>query len=101
MSKRLVYGQKRSSWNTDTSDPVNLGNPREMTILQFAETIRDLTESQSEIAFEPLPVDDPKIRQPDITRATEVLGWRPEVALEDGLRNTVGYFRELLAIPSS
>ena len=87
--------------NTDTSDPVNLGNPREMTILQFAETIRDLTESQSEIAFEPLPVDDPKIRQPDITRATEVLGWRPEVALEDGLRNTVGYFRELLAIPSS
>jgi dTDP-glucose 4,6-dehydratase len=86
--------------NTDTADPVNLGNPSEMTILQFAEMILELTGSSSEISFEPLPVDDPKIRQPDITRATEVLGWKPEVPLDSGLRQTVEYFRELLAVSS-
>jgi len=85
--------------NTDTADPVNIGNPREMTILQFAESILQATGSQSELAFEPLPVDDPKIRQPDVTRATEVLGWQPEVSLEEGLRRTVDYFRNVLAIP--
>ena len=84
--------------NTDTADPVNIGNPREMTILQFAEAILKATGSQSEIAFEPLPVDDPKIRQPDITRAREVLGWEPKVSLEEGLRQTVGYFQNLLSI---
>lgn len=84
--------------NTDTADPVNIGNPREMTILQFAEAILQATGSQSEIAFEPLPVDDPKIRQPDITRAREVLGWEPKVSLEEGLRQTVGYFQNLLSI---
>ena len=84
--------------NTDTADPVNIGNPREMTILQFAEAILQATGSQSEIAFEPLPVDDPKIRQPDITRAREVLGWEPKVSLEEGLRLTVGYFQNLLSI---
>jgi dTDP-glucose 4,6-dehydratase len=84
--------------NTDTADPVNIGNPREMTILQFAEAILQATGSQSEIAFEPLPVDDPKIRQPDITRAREVLSWEPEVSLEEGLRLTVGYFQNLLSI---
>lgn len=82
--------------NTDTADPVNVGNPREMTILQFAESILRVTDSDSEISFEPLPVDDPKIRQPDITRATEVLGWEPKVALEEGLRQTVDYFRKIL-----
>jgi len=84
--------------NTDTADPVNIGNPREMTILQFAESILQATGSQSEIAFEPLPVDDPKIRQPDITRAREVLDWEPKVSLEEGLRLTVGYFQNLLSI---
>ena len=84
--------------NTDTADPVNIGNPREMTILQFAESILQATGSQSEIAFEPLPVDDPKIRQPDITRAREVLGWEPKVSLEEGLSLTVGYFQNLLSI---
>lgn len=85
--------------NSDTSDPVNIGNPREMTILQFAESILQATGSQSEISFEPLPVDDPKIRQPDVTRATNVLGWQPRVSLEEGLRWTVDYFRKVLAIP--
>ena len=86
--------------NTDTPDPTNLGNPHEMTILQFAEAILRVTGSDSEITFEPLPVDDPKIRQPDITRAKEILGWEPRVTLDDGLHQTVKYFRELLAVTS-
>ena len=83
--------------NSDTNDPVNLGNPREMTILQFAEFILGITGGDSEISFKPLPVDDPKIRQPDITRAREILGWEPKVDLDQGLRQTIDYFRELLA----
>lgn len=85
--------------NADTTDPVNIGNPREMTISQFAEAILAATDSSSEVAYEPLPVDDPKIRQPDITRAKEILDWQPRVRLEEGLRQTVEYFRQLLAIP--
>jgi len=72
-----------------TSDehlPVNLGNPQEFTILELAETVIRVTESTSEIVHEALPVDDPQIRQPDITRAKQLLGWEPEVELEDGLR---------------
>jgi len=66
--------------------PVNLGNPQEFTILELAETVIRLTESTSEIVFEALPVDDPQIRQPDITRAKQLLGWEPEIELEEGLR---------------
>ena len=84
--------------NADTCDPVNTGNPREMTILEFAEVILEITGGDSEIAFQPLPVDDPKIRQPDITRAREVLGWEPKIALDEGLRHTVAYFREIFDI---
>ncbi|MGD0668532.1 MAG: UDP-glucuronic acid decarboxylase family protein [Bryobacteraceae bacterium] len=73
--------------------PVNLGNPREMTILEFAEHIRSLTGSQSPIEFRPLPEDDPKQRCPDIGKACAALGWEPRVTLEDGLRLTVEYFR--------
>jgi dTDP-glucose 4,6-dehydratase len=69
--------------------PVNLGNPDEKTLLELAETIIRLTESSSEIVFEALPVDDPQVRQPDITRAKQLLGWAPEVELEDGLRRTI------------
>jgi dTDP-glucose 4,6-dehydratase len=65
--------------------PVNLGNPDEKTLLELAETVKRVTGSSSEIVFEPLPVDDPQIRQPDITRAREVLGWEPEITLEEGL----------------
>jgi dTDP-glucose 4,6-dehydratase len=65
--------------------PVNLGNPAEMSLLELAETVIKVTGSQSEIVFEALPVDDPQVRQPDITRARQVLGWQPEVGLEDGL----------------
>jgi dTDP-glucose 4,6-dehydratase len=78
-------------------DPVNLGNPREMTMLEFAAIIRDMTESASSIVFEPLPEDDPKRRQPDITRAREILGWEPRVSLKDGLQATVEYFKSRIA----
>jgi dTDP-glucose 4,6-dehydratase len=66
--------------------PVNIGNPREMSLLELAEAVLRVTGSRSEIVFEALPVDDPQVRQPDITRARQVLGWEPEVELEDGLR---------------
>jgi dTDP-glucose 4,6-dehydratase len=73
--------------------PVNLGNPSEMTILEFAERIRRMTGSQAEIVFQPLPEDDPKQRRPDIGKARALLGWEPRVPLEEGLRLTVEYFR--------
>jgi dTDP-glucose 4,6-dehydratase len=82
----------------DTSEPLNLGNPQEMTIRQLAERIIALTGSKSKIVCRPLPVDDPKVRQPDITRARRLLGWEPEVHLEDGLRRTLAYFRAKLAL---
>jgi dTDP-glucose 4,6-dehydratase len=66
--------------------PVNLGNPGEFTILELAETVLRVTGSRSEIVFEALPIDDPQVRQPDIARAREVLGWSPEIELEEGLR---------------
>ena len=71
---------------SDEHLPVNLGNPGEFTILELAETVLRVTESTSEIVFEALPVDDPQIRQPDITRAKQVLDWEPEIDLEEGLR---------------
>lgn len=78
---------------SDERYPVNLGNPREMTILEFAEHIRRMTAAKSEIVFHPLPEDDPKQRQPDISKAKRLLGWEPRVALEDGLRETIAYFQ--------
>jgi dTDP-glucose 4,6-dehydratase len=83
---------------SDYSDPVNCGNPIETTILEFAERIKALTKSPSEIVFRPLPVDDPKVRQPDIGRAKKLLGWEPKVALEDGLRQTIAYFKPVLGL---
>jgi dTDP-glucose 4,6-dehydratase len=74
--------------------PVNLGNPGEFTILELAQTVLRVTGSRSEIVYEALPVDDPQIRQPDITRAKQVLGWEPEIVLEEGLRRMLGSLRE-------
>jgi dTDP-glucose 4,6-dehydratase len=71
--------------------PVNIGNPQEMTLLELAENVLRVTGARSEIVFEALPVDDPQVRQPDITRAKQILGWEPEVALEDGLRRTIDW----------
>ena len=70
---------------SDCTQPVNLGNPHELSVRAFAETIIRLTGSSSPIAFEPLPVDDPKVRQPDVSAARRTLDWEPRVALEDGL----------------
>lgn len=80
---------------SDEAEPTNIGNPHEMTILEFAETIRDAVGSESQIVFKPLPVDDPKTRQPDITKARAVLGWEPRVPLAQGLGRTIEYFRSL------
>lgn len=73
--------------------PVNIGNPHEMTVLQFAKKILQLTGSKSEIAYRPLPQDDPQVRQPDITRARTLLNWEPKVDLDEGLIKTIDYFR--------
>lgn len=84
---------------SDLHDPCNIGNPHEMTVLQFVEKIRAATGSKSEIAFRPLPVDDPKTRQPDITLARQRLGWEPVVSLDEGIARTVEYFRRELGLP--
>jgi dTDP-glucose 4,6-dehydratase len=90
----LVDGLVRLS-RSDERYPVNLGNPVELTILEFAQRIKRLMGVNGEIVFEALPSDDPKRRQPDISKARAVLGWEPRVGLEDGLRETVGYFKGL------
>jgi UDP-glucuronate decarboxylase len=77
--------------------PINLGNPSEFSILELAETVLRLTESKSKLVFRPLPTDDPTQRQPDISKARKVLDWQPKVALQDGLKETIVYFRKLLA----
>jgi len=80
----------------DFSGPVNLGNPVEFNMIELAEQVKELTNSTSEIRFEPLPEDDPKQRQPDITLAREKLGWEPRVPLREGLEKTIAYFSDLL-----
>ncbi len=81
---------------SDFHEPVNIGNPREMTIREFADEIIRITGTKSKIEHKPLPVDDPKVRQPDITRAKKVLGWEPRVHFEEGITETIGYFRDYL-----
>jgi dTDP-glucose 4,6-dehydratase len=78
-------------------DPCNIGNPREMSVLEFAHKIRDLCGSSAPIIHKPLPVDDPKIRQPNIDRAKKILGWTPAMELEQGLQLTIDYFKGLIA----
>jgi dTDP-glucose 4,6-dehydratase len=82
---------------SDYAGPVNIGNPDEITILDFAEEIIKLTGTNQKIVFEPLPVDDPKQRRPDITLAQQLLGWEPKVHRADGLKITYDYFRSLTA----
>lgn len=78
--------------------PINLGNPDEVTILQLANEIKELTGSKSKIVFKPLPPDDPRVRRPDITKAKEILGWEPRVSRDEGLRRTLEYFKQKLGI---
>jgi dTDP-glucose 4,6-dehydratase len=91
----LVEGIWRLLFRTEYNGPVNLGNPVEMTILDFAKAILAITGSQSKIAFQGLPLDDPKVRQPDISLAKELLGWEPKVSFEEGIRTTLFYFQEV------
>jgi dTDP-glucose 4,6-dehydratase len=83
---------------SDFHEPVNIGNPGEMTILDFAQKILGLTGSTAQIVFKPLPVDDPRVRQPDISRAKRLLGWQPKVDFESGVRETIGYFKKKLGV---
>ncbi|WP_225409371.1 UDP-glucuronic acid decarboxylase family protein [Stigmatella hybrida] len=92
--KDLVDGLVRLA-RSDVTEPVNIGNPREMTILQFAEAVRAAAGGGGKIIHQPLPQNDPKQRQPDITRARTLLGWEPKVPLEEGLRETISYFRTI------
>ncbi len=79
----------------EVTGPVNLGNPREFTIRELAEKIIAMSGSQSKIEFRPLPADDPKQRQPDISKAQALLGWSPSVPIEKGLEKTIAYFEQL------
>jgi dTDP-glucose 4,6-dehydratase len=90
--KDLVDGLLRLALS-EVQDPVNLGNPDEMTILEFAEAVRTAAGGGGKIVFRPLPADDPKQRQPDIGRARSLLGWEPKVGLEEGLQETIAWFR--------
>ena len=79
---------------SDLNEPVNIGNPQEMSIVEFAERIKKMTKSKSKIVFEELPVNDPKVRRPDITKAKKELDWEPVVSLEEGLRRTIEWFKK-------
>ena len=92
----LIDGIYRLS-QSDFHEPVNIGNPREMTIKAFGEEIIRITGTKSQLEFKPLPEDDPKVRQPDITRARTILGWEPKVDFDEGIRRTIEYFRGQVA----
>jgi dTDP-glucose 4,6-dehydratase len=91
----LVEGITRLLFS-DAPDPVNLGNPLEMTVMELAELVQELSGNTAGIIRAPLPTDDPKVRRPDISRAQEILGWEPKVALRDGLAKTMDYFRKVV-----
>jgi dTDP-glucose 4,6-dehydratase len=82
--------------NSNGPGPINIGNPDEMTILEFAHLVISLTDSNSDITYEPLPIDDPKVRQPDINKAESVLNWVPKVNINTGLSRTIDFFRETI-----
>jgi len=83
---------------SDYALPINVGNPDELTMLKLAEEIIHLTKSKSEVVFKELPTDDPKVRQPNISKAREILGWEPKVNRTEGLARTIEYFRKKLKI---
>lgn len=96
-NKKFLVAQKADSNRSSMHDPVNIGNPLELTVLEIAKLVLKLTGSSSAITHQPLPADDPKVRRPDIQRAQLLLGWEPRVPLEEALRRTVEYFRTVLA----
>ena len=90
----LIEGFVRLMNQDEAVGPMNIGNPNEFTILELAEKVLQITGSKSKIIFEPMPEDDPKQRKPDITQANSTLGWEPKIQLEEGLKNTIAYFKE-------
>lgn len=94
----LIDGMVRMMEQNQEIGPVNLGNPSEFTIRELAEMVLRLTDSRSELVFRPLPQDDPVQRQPDISKAKSILDWTPKVALEDGLKETIAYFKKILSL---
>jgi len=93
----LIDGMRRlMDSDANITGPINIGNPGEFTMLQLAEKVISLVGGKSKITYMPLPSDDPKQRQPDITQAKVTLGWEPKVSLDDGLKETVAYFRKRL-----
>jgi dTDP-glucose 4,6-dehydratase len=95
--RKSFLTQQAGTKDFSVHDPVNLGNPRELTVLEIARLVLKLTASRSEISYHPLPADDPRVRRPDIARARALLGWEPKVELEDAVARTVEYFRRALA----
>jgi len=94
--RKFLVTSDEGAYQSSMHDPVNLGNPRELTVLEIAKLILELTGSSSQITYHPLPADDPKVRRPDISRAQALLKWEPQVELEDALRRTVEYFRKVI-----
>jgi dTDP-glucose 4,6-dehydratase len=94
--RKFLVTRDEGADQSSMHDPVNLGNPRELTVLEIAKLVLELTGSSSEITYHPLPADDPKVRRPDISRARALLEWEPQVELEDALRRTVEYFRKVI-----
>ena len=86
---------------SDIHEPVNIGNPDEMSLLELAKLIIELTESRSEIVFEALPVDDPQVRQPDITRARQLLGWEPQIDIREALQRTIAFYTTTLGLSTA
>jgi len=94
--RKFLVTQQEDIDESSMHDPVNIGNPRELTVLEIAKLVLELTRSSSQITHHPLPADDPKVRRPDISRARTLLKWEPQVQLEDGLVRTIEYFRKVI-----
>jgi dTDP-glucose 4,6-dehydratase len=94
--RKFLVTQNQDADASSMHDPVNIGNPRELTVLEIAKLILELTSSSSHITYHPLPADDPKVRRPDVSRARSLLKWEPQVELEEALRLTIEYFRKVI-----
>jgi dTDP-glucose 4,6-dehydratase len=94
--RKFLVTQNKDTDGSTMHEPVNIGNPRELTVLEIAKLVLELTSSSSPITHHPLPADDPKVRRPDISRARAFLKWEPQVQLEDALRRTIEYFRTVI-----
>ena len=94
--RKFLLRQKDGEDGSSMHDPVNIGNPRELTVLEIANLVLKLTRSSSHITYNPLPADDPKVRRPDISRARSLLNWEPQVELDDALLRTIEYFKKVI-----